>query len=328
MRRRDFITLIGGGAATTWVHSAHAQSSLPVIGFIDAGSTKRNPELMAAFVRGLAENGFVVDRDVTIESRSSGGDERMLPSVVNDLVRRNVTVITTPAGAAATMAAKAATTSIPIAFLVAIDPVASGLVTSLSHPGGNLTGVTTLNVEVAPKRLEVLHELLPQAKTLALLVNPTNAANTAATVQDLQAAAQKAGLALHVLNASSEDEIDRAFATLDADHADGLVIGTDGFLISRSEQLANLALRYRIPSIFQYRAFAIAGGLISYGSSFSDTYYQLGLLTGRLLRGEKPADLPVQQSTKVELIINLKTAKMLGITVPLPLSGRADEVIE
>jgi putative tryptophan/tyrosine transport system substrate-binding protein len=183
-RRREFMMLIGG-AATTWVRSAHAQSSLPVIGFIDAGSTKRNPELMAAFVRGLAENGFVVDRNVTIEARSSGGDERMLPGVVKDLVRRNVAVITTPAGAAATMAAKAATTSIPIAFLVAIDPVVSGLVTSLSHPGGNLTGVTTLNVEVAPKRLEVLHELLPQAKTFALLVNPTNAAKTAATVRDL-----------------------------------------------------------------------------------------------------------------------------------------------
>ena len=229
---------------------------------------------MAAFVRGLAENGFVVDRNVTIESRSSGGDERMLPGVVKDLVQRNVAVITTPAGVAATMAAKAATTSIPIVFLVAIDPVASGLVTSLSHPGG--TGVTTLNVEVAPKRLEVLHELLPQAKTFALLVNPTNAANTAATVRDLRAAAQKAGLVLQVLNASSEDEIDRAFATLDADHADGLVIGTDGFLISRSEQLASLALRYRIPSIFQYRAFAIAGGLISYGSSFLTRIINLG----------------------------------------------------
>jgi len=229
---------------------------------------------MAAFVRGLAENGFVVDRNVTIESRSSGGDERMLPGVVKDLVQRNVAVITTPAGVAATMAAKAATTSIPIVFLVAIDPVASGLVTSLSHPGG--TGVTTLNVEVAPKRLEVLHELLPQAKTFALLVNPTNAANTAATVRDLRAAAQKAGLVLQVLNASSEDEIDRAFATLDADHADGLVIGTDGFLISRSEQLASLALRYRIRSIFQYRAFAIAGGLISYGSSFLTRIINLG----------------------------------------------------
>ena len=327
MQRRKFITLIAGAAA--WPLAVRAQQvAMPVIGFIDTGSTKRNLELMPAFFRGLAENGFVEDRNVTIEYRSSGGDERVLPAMVEDLVRRNVAVMTTAGGAAATMAAKAATSSIPIAFLVAVDPVASGIVASLSHPGGNLTGVTTLNVEVAPKRLEVLHELLPQAKTFALLVNPTNATNTAATVRDLQAAAQKTGLALRVLNASSEDEIDRAFAALDADRADGLVIGTDGFLISRSEQLASLALRHRMPSIFQYRAFAKAGGLISYGSSFSDTYYQLGLYTGRLLKGEKPADLPVQQSTKVELIINLKTAKMLGITVPLPISGRADEVIE
>lgn len=327
MKRRDFIALVGG-AATTWARSAHAQSSSPVIGFIDAGSTNRNPELMAAFVRGLAEDGFVVGRNVTLESRSSGGDERMLPGIVTDLVRHNVTVITTPAGAAATLAAKAATTTIPIAFLVAVDPVALGIVASLSHPGGNLTGITTLNVEVAPKRLEVLHELVPQARTFALLVNPTNAANTAATMRDLQNAAQKTGLSLRVLNASSEDEIEKAFATLDADLPDGLVISTDGFLISRSEQLAGLALRYRIPAIFQYRAFASAGGLISYGSNFSDTYYQLGRYTGRLLHGEKPADLPVQQSTKVELIINLKTAKALGLTVPIPLLGRADEVIE
>ena len=283
---------------------------------------------MAAFVRGLAEDGFVVGRNVTLESRSSGGDERMLPGIVTDLVRHNVTVITTPAGAAATLAAKAATTTIPIAFLVAVDPVALGIVASLSHPGGNLTGITTLNVEVAPKRLEVLHEFVPQARTFALLVNPTNAANTAATMRDLQSAAQKTGLSLRVLNASSEDEIEKAFATLDADLPDGLVISTDGFLISRSEQLAGLALRYRIPAIFQYRAFASAGGLISYGSNFSDTYYQLGRYTGRLLYGEKPADLPVQQSTKVELIINLKTAKALGLTVPIPLLGRADEVIE
>lgn len=327
MTRREFIALVGG-AAIAWSRSACAQQSLlPVVGFVNAGSTQRDPELMTAFFRGLAENGFVEGRNVTIEYRSSGGDETVLPAIVDDLVRRNVSVMTT-ANPAATMAAKAATSSIPIAFLVAIDPVASGIVASLNHPGGNLTGVTTLNIEVAPKRLEVLHELLPQAKTFALLVNPTNAANTAATVRDLQAAAQKTGLALRVLNASSEDEIDSAFASLDADRADGLVIGTDGFLIGRSEQLASLALRYRIPSIFQYRGFAKAGGLISYGSSFSDTYYQLGLYTGRLLKGEKPADLPVQQSTKVELIINLKTAKMLGITVPLPLFGRADEVIE
>jgi putative ABC transport system substrate-binding protein len=234
----------------------------------------------------------------------------------------------TVGGVSATMAAKAATSSIPIAFLVAIDPVASGIVASLNHPGGNLTGVTTLNVEVAPKRLEVLHEILPQAKTFALLVNPTNAANTPTTVRDLQAAAQKTGLALRVLHASNKDEIDRAFASIDADRPDGLVIGTDGFLISRSEQIAKLTLRHRIPSIFQYRLFAVAGGLISYGSNFSDTYYQLGLYTGRMLKGEKAADLPVQQATKVELYINLKTAKALGINMPNSIIGRADEVIE
>jgi putative ABC transport system substrate-binding protein len=328
MRRREFITLLGG-AATALPGLGHAQqSSLPVIGFIGTDSSKRNPELMPAFYRGLAENGFVEGRNVVIEFRAPEGDERELPALVENLVRRKVTVMTTAGGATATMAAKAATSSIPIVFLVAIDPVASGLVSSLNHPGGNLTGVITLNIEVAPKRLEVLHELLPQARKVAVLVNPTSAANTAATVKGLETAAQSTGLALRVLNASSEEEIDRAFASLDADRVDGLVIGTDGFLISRSEQLAHLALRYRIPSVFQYRTFAKAGGLISYGSSFSDTYYQLGLYTGRLLKGEKAADLPVQQSTKVELIINLKTAKLLGITVPLPLSGRADEVIE
>jgi putative ABC transport system substrate-binding protein len=246
--------------------------------------------------------------------------------MAEDLVRRNVAAMTTVGGAPATLAAKAATSSIPIAFLVAVDPVALGIVASLNHPGGNLTGVTTLNVEVAPKRLEVLHELLPRAKTFALLVNPTNVTNTLTTVRDLQAAAQKSGLALRVLHASSEDEIDRAFAALNADRSDGLVIGTDGFLISRSEQLASLALRFRIPAIFQYRAFSVAGGLMSYGSNIADTYYQLGLYTGRLLKGEKPADLPVQQSTKVELIINLKTTKALGVSVPLSLLGRADEV--
>ena len=283
---------------------------------------------MPAFFRGLAENGFVESRNVIIEYRTAEGDDRVYPAMAEDLVRRGVAVMVTVGGVSATMAAKAATTSIPIAFLVAIDPVASGIVASLNHPGGHLTGVTTLNVEVAPKRLEVLHELLPQAKTFALLINPTNTTNTSTTVPDLQVAAQKIGLGLRVLQASSEGEIDRALAALDADRSDGLVIGTDGFLISRSEQLAKLTLRYRMPSIFQYRTFAMAGGLISYGSNFPDTYYQLGLYTGRLLKGEKPADLPVQQSTKVELIINLKTARALGMTVPLSLLGRADEVIE
>jgi putative tryptophan/tyrosine transport system substrate-binding protein len=328
MRRRDFIKAFAGSAAGWSLGARAQQSSRRVIGFLDNGSSRRNPELMPAFFRGLAENGFVDGRNVIIEYRESKGDDRALPAMAEDLVRRSVAVMATVGGASATMAAKAATSSIPIAFLVAIDPVASGIVASLNHPGGNLTGVTTLNVEIAPKRLEMLHELLPQAKTFALLVNPTNIANTPTTVRDLQAAAQKTGVMLRVLNASSEDEIDRAFAALDVDRSDGLVIGTDGFLISRSEQLARLTLSHRVPSIFQYRTFAMAGGLISYGSNFRDTYYQLGLYTGRLLKGEKPADLPVQQSTKVELIINLKTAKTFGITVPLPLLGRADEVIE
>jgi putative tryptophan/tyrosine transport system substrate-binding protein len=328
MRRRDFIKAFAGSAAGWSLGARAQQSSRRVIGFLDNGSSRRNPELMPAFFRGLAENGFVDGRNVIIEHRESKGDDRALPAMAEDLVRRSVAVMATVGGASATMAAKAATSSIPIAFLVAIDPVASGIVASLNHPGGNLTGVTTLNVEIAPKRLEMLHELLPQAKTFALLVNPTNIANTPTTVRDLQAAAQKTGVMLRVLNASSEDEIDRAFAALDVDRSDGLVIGTDGFLISRSEQLARLTLSHRVPSIFQYRTFAMAGGLISYGSNFRDTYYQLGLYTGRLLKGEKPADLPVQQSTKVELIINLKTAKTFGITVPLPLLGRADEVIE
>jgi putative tryptophan/tyrosine transport system substrate-binding protein len=326
MRRRTFIEGIAV-LATTWPLTAHAQQpAMPVIGFLGAGSpSKKDPERMSFFC-GLAENGWVEGRNVTIEYRHSEGDESVLPAMAEDLVRRNVAVMTTVGEA--TLAAKAATPSIPIAFLVAVDPVSLGIVASLNHPGGNLTGVTTLNIEVAPKRLEVLRELLPQAKTFALLVNPTNVVNTPATVRDLQAAAQKTGLALRVLHASSDDEIDRAFTALDTDRSDGLVIGTDGFLISRSEQLASLALRYRIPSIFQYRAFSVAGGLMSYGSSLTDTYYQLGLYTGRLLKGEKPADLPVQQSTKVELIINLKTAKALGVSVPLSLLGRADEVIE
>jgi putative tryptophan/tyrosine transport system substrate-binding protein len=328
MRRRDFIKAIAG-SSVAWPLAAHGQQpAMLVIGFLDTGSSKNDPELMPAFFRGLAENGWVEGRNVTIEYRHSEGDESVLPAMAEDLVRRNVAVMTTVGGAPATLAAKSAAPSIPVAFLVGADPVSLGIVASLNHPGGNLTGITTLNVEVAPKRLEVLRELLPQAKTFALLVNPTNVVNTPATVRDLQAAAQKTGLALRVLHASSDDEIDRAFTALDTDRSDGLVIGTDGFLISRSEQLASLALRYRIPSIFQYRAFSVAGGLMSYGSSFTDTYYQLGLYTGRLLKGEKPADLPVQQSTKVELIINLKTAKALGITVPPTLSGRADEVIE
>ena len=227
MRRRQFVTLLGGAAV--WPFAARAQQpAMPVIGFLDTGASKKDPELMPAFFRGLAENGWVEGRNVTIEYRHSEGDESVLPAMAEDLVRRNVAVMTTVGGPPATLAAKAASPSIPIAFLVGADPVSLGIVASLNHPGGNLTGVTT-NIEVAPKRLEVLRELLPQAKTFALLVNPTNVVNTPATVRDLQAAAQKTGLALRVLHASSDGEIDRAFTALNTDRSDGLVIGTDGF---------------------------------------------------------------------------------------------------
>ena len=330
MRRREFITGIAG-AATVWPLVARAQqTAMPVIGFLNTGSTKTEifPELMPAFRRGLAERGFVEGTNVAIEYRWSEGHNDVLPTMAEDLVRRNVGVIAALGGADAALAAKAATSTIPIAFLVAIDPVASGLVASLNRPGGNLTGITTLNIEVGPKRLELLHELLPAATKFALLVNPTNSANTTVTKRDLETAAQKLGLQLSILQASSETDFEKVFASLAEIRPDGLVIGTDGFLISHSDQLGALTLRHAVPTIFQYRAFAAAGGSMSYGSSYADTYFQVGFYTGRLLKGEKPAELPVQQSTKVELIVNLKTAKALGITVPLSLLGRADEVIE
>ncbi len=283
---------------------------------------------MSSFRHGLAESGFVEGDNVTIEYHWSEGHNELLPAMAEDLVRHNVAVIAAMGGAPAALAARGATSSIPIAFLVAVDPVASGLVASLNRPGGNLTGITTLNIEVGPKRLELLHELLPAARKFALLVNPTNSANTAATKRDFEPAAQRLGLELSVLEASSESDFDNVFAALAQTGAAGLVIGTDGFLIGRSDKLAALTLRHRVPAIFQYRVFAAAGGLMSYGSNYADTYFQVGLYTGRLLKGEKPAELPVQQSTKVELIVNLKTAKALGISVPLSLLGRADEVIE
>jgi putative ABC transport system substrate-binding protein len=283
---------------------------------------------MRGFHEGLSETGYAEGRNLAIEYRWADGQNDRLPGLAADLVQRRATVIAAPGGAPAALAAKAATTTIPIVFLVAVDPVAAGLVASLNRPGGNLTGVSTLNVEMGPKRLELLHGLVPTATGVAVLVNPTNPANTETILRDMQAAARTLGLKLHVFHASTERDFDTAFASLVRLQLGGLVIGTDGFLKSRSEQLAALALRHAVPAIFQYREFAAAGGLMSYGSSFSDSYRQVGIYTGRILKGEKPADLPVQQAVKAELIINLKTAKALGITVPLPLSGRADELIE
>jgi putative ABC transport system substrate-binding protein len=325
MRRRKFITLLGGAAAT-WPLVAHAQQPMPVIGFLNSASPGPFADRVRAFRQGLSETGYVDGQNVKIEYRWAEGQYDRLPTMAADLVRRQVTVIVA-GGAGAQPVAKAATTTIPIVFSIGSNPVEVGLVASLSRPGGNLTGVTTLNVEVGPKRLELLHELVPAANNIALLVNPTNP-NAEPLSKTMQAAARTLGLQLHALHASTERDFDTVFATLVRLRAGGLVITNDPFLVSRSEQLAALTVRHAVPTIYQYREFATAGGLMSYGVSDHDSYRLVGVYTGRILKGEKSADLPVQQTTKVELIINLKTAKALGITVPQLLLGRADEVIE
>jgi putative tryptophan/tyrosine transport system substrate-binding protein len=266
-------------------------------------------------------------KNVKIEFRLAEGHYDRLPAMAADLVQRQVTVIAATSTAAA-LAAKAATAVIPIVFETASDPIRLGLVGSLNRPGGNVTGVTQLNVEIAPKLLELLHELVPTARVMALLVNPADPALAEPQSRAMLSAASKFGLELHVLNASSEDDFDAVFESLTRLRAGGLVISADAFFLRGIERLAALTLRHAVPAITQYREFAAAGGLISYGSDNRESYRLAGIYTGRVLKGEKPADLPVQQATKVELFINLKTAKTLGITVPLPLSGRADEVIE
>jgi putative tryptophan/tyrosine transport system substrate-binding protein len=325
-RRRQFIRLLGGAAAWPLVARAQQQPAMPVIGLLGSATAREWAPLVAAFLRGLSEAGYDDGRNVAIEYRWADGQYDRLPAMAADLVRRQVTVIAALTSPSA-IAAKAATAIIPIVFTTIADPVQIGLVASLNRPGGNLTGVTILNVEIVPKMLELLHEVVPTATTMAALVNPTNPnADTWST--GLQVAARTLGLELNVLRASTERDIDEAFATLIPLRVGGLVIVNDVFLITREEQLAALALRHKLPTIFQSRESVVAGGLMSYGGSASDAYRQAGVYTGRVLKGEKPADLPVQQATKVELYINLKTAKTLGITIPLPLSGRADGVIE
>jgi putative ABC transport system substrate-binding protein len=329
LKRRDFITLLGGAAA--WPLAARAQQpAMPVVGFLNAASRDRFDHIVRAFHLGLNETGYVEGRNVAIEYRWADNQYDRLPALAEELVHRRVSVITTGSATLAALAAKAATTTIPVVFLTGSDPVELGFVTSLNRPGGNLTGVTTLNVEMGPKRLELLHELLPAATIVGALVNPINySAAIEADMKGVQAAARTLGLkAVHILQASTERDLDDAFLTLAQRRAGGLVISPDTFFSGQSAQLAVLASRHALPTISPYREFVAAGGLMSYGGSITDQYRLVGNYTGRILKGEKAADLPVQQVTKVELIINLKTAKALGLTVPPTLLARADEVIE
>ena len=329
MRRRDFIKVVAG-SAMTWPLVARAQQpSMPVVGVLSAEWPNAvTADRLRAFREGLNDTGYVEGRNVTIEYRWAEGRNDRLPALAAELVRLPVNVIVCAGSTQASITAKAASTTVPIVYYIGADPVSTGLGASLSRPGGNLTGVTTLNIEIGAKRLEVLHELVPTATMIAGLVNPTNPVIAETETRDLQAAARTLGLTLHMLHASSEQEIDTAFMTLVQVRAGALVIGTDALFNSRSEQLAVLTLRDEVPAIYQFREFVLSGGLASFGTTVVDTYRPLGVYTGRILKGEKPADLPVQQATKLDLIINMKTANALGITVPLPLVGRADEVIE
>jgi len=327
MRRREFIAILGGAAAA-WPLVARAQQpALPVVGFLNAASPQGFARELAAFRKGLDESGYVEGHNVAIEYRWAEGRIDRLPAMAADLVHRQVAVIAATTTAAA-LAAKAATTTIPIVFETAADPIQLGIVTSLSRPGDNVTGVTQTNVETAPKRLELLHELLPTAHVMGLLVNPADPALADSQTKDFLSAAQTLGVELHVLNASTDGELEAVFTNLNQLQAGGLVISTGPFFTGHSEQLAALAVSHAMPAVYKGREFAAAGGLLSYGSDAADSYRLAGNYTGRVLKGGKPGDLPVQQATKVELIINLKVAKALGITFPLSLLGRADEVIE
>jgi len=327
MKRREFITLLGGTAATWPLAACAQQRGMPVIGFLTSTSPQVYAPRLRALAQGLKEEGYIEGQNVAIEYRWAEDHEDRLPVLAAELVHRQVTVIAA-GGSPSSVAAKAATATIPIVFETATDPVTLGLVASLNRPGGNLTGVTNLNVEVGQKRLQLLRELLPAATIIAVLVNPSAPAITEQFMRVLEAAAPALGMQLHVLHASTDRDLDTVFAALGQLRADALVIGPYLFFNSRKEQLGALTLRHAVPAIFIYREFVAAGGLMSYGANEAESYRLVGIYTGKILKGANPGDLPVQRSTKVELIINLKTAKALGIAVPLPLSGRADELIE
>jgi putative ABC transport system substrate-binding protein len=326
MRRREFITVFGGAVARPLMAQAAQQSAIPVVGFLGIGSAESTTSEVSGFRQGLSEAGYIDGHNVKIEYRWAEGQNSRLSTLAADLVHGQVAVIAVNGNAAA-LAVKAATATIPIVFQVGNDPVAAGLVASLARPGGNLTGVATLGGEIVAKRLELLHELIPTISSIALLINPNNRDHENAK-RELEEAAQGLGLQLHVIRASSTNEIDAAFKEFKQLQAGALMVAPDAFFNSRSEQLAALALQYAVPTIYQYRKFAAAGGLISYGADIADAYRLVGAYTAQILKGKKPEDLPVQRATKVELLINRKTAKALGLNVPPQLQQLADEVIE
>jgi putative ABC transport system substrate-binding protein len=327
VRRREFVTMLGGGAVA-WPFAARAQRpTTPVIGYLDTASASTTAHLVAAFRQGLSAAGYDEGRNVAIEYRWPDGDYDKLPSLAADLVRLNVAVIAT-INTPSVLAAKGATRTIPIVFAVGVDPIKFGLVESLNRPGGNLTGLTQLNIEMEAKRVQLLHELAPSATSIALLVNPTSPAYSEAATASVQSAARVLNVRLLVLNASTKSAIEAAFVTLAQERVRLLLVSGDSFLVAQREQLVALAARHSVPALYHRREFTAVGGLMSYGPPLSEAYYYVGDFTGRILKGEKPANIPVHQSTKFDLVINLKTAKTLGITIPDKLLALADEAIE
>jgi len=332
MKRRKFIILLGGTTVVTWLLPAHQkleaqQRTTPVIGYLSGGAPGPFAPFLVSFREGLREAGYVEGQNLTTEYRWAEGQYERLPQLASDLVERKVEVIIASGGDLAALAAKGATTTIPIVCTIGDDPVAAGLVASLSRPGGNLTGVSFLFVELHPKRLELVTELVPQARTIALLVNPKSP-QTERVVKAMQEAMSAKRLQLEIARAGTESEIDAAFASIGQLKDAALVVQADPFYVARREQLATLAARQALPAIYEGRQFAVAGGLVSYGASVTSVYRQVGVYTGRILKGEKPADLPVQQPTKFELVVNVKAAKAIGLTIPESFLARADEVIE
>jgi ABC-type uncharacterized transport system substrate-binding protein len=328
MRRREFIGLLGGAAAA-WPFTARAQQiPMPVIGFLSGASIETMRDYVGAFHRGFANEGFVEGRNVAIEYRWAEGQNDRLPALAADLVRREVAIIVVGASTPGTLAAKAATQTIPIVFFIGTDPIKVGLVASLAQPGGNITGITVLNVELIAKSLELMRNLMPPATTIAVLVNPANIPQTATERTVAQDAARVLDARVVILSASSPSEIESAFATLVSERLGALVVSGENFFLTQRNLLVTLAANHAVPTIYPYREFVLAGGLMSYGTHFSDAFHRIGVNTGRILKGKKAADLPVEQVTKIELAINLKAANTLGLTFPLSLLGRADEVIE